>query len=57
MQQEPKMGLDVRMPCTLPVAGRVRPEDVMRRKLMQKMVARRERRAAQPVSGLVRRAV
>jgi hypothetical protein len=46
MQQEPKNGLGVRMPCALPVHGRIRPEEVLRRKLMQKMMARRERRAA-----------
>lgn len=57
MQQEPKNGPGVRVSCSLPVHGRVRPEEVMRRKLMQKMIARRERRADQPVAGLVRRAV
>jgi hypothetical protein len=54
MKQEPKMGLA--QPCSVPVAGRIRPEELMRRKLMQKMMARRERRAAQ-TAGLVRRAV
>jgi hypothetical protein len=39
--------------CTFPEQGRVRPEELARRKLMQKMIARRERRAAG--SGLTRR--
>lgn len=46
MQEEPKNGLGVRMPCMLPAHGRVRPEELLRRKLMQKMTARRERRVA-----------
>lgn len=54
MQEGPKTGLDVRAQCALPTQGRVRPEELLRRKLMQKMVARRERRAAQS-AGLVRR--
>ena len=56
MQQEPKTGLGVRIPCATPLAGRVRPEDLVRRKLMQKMTARRERRMAQS-AGIVRRAI
>jgi hypothetical protein len=44
MEQEPKHGLDMRAPVALPVQGRLRPEDVLRRKLIQKMMARRERR-------------
>jgi hypothetical protein len=54
MQDEPKTGQDVRVQCALPAQGRVRPEELLRRKLMQKMIARRERRAAQS-AGLVRR--
>ncbi len=46
MQQEPKIGLGERMPCAFPVQGRLRPEELMRRKMMQKMTARRERRLA-----------
>ncbi len=57
MQQEPKTGPGVRVSCTLSAHARIRPEEVMRRKLMQKMIARRERRAAQAASGLARRAV
>ena len=56
MQQDPKMGQDQHMPCSLSVPSKVRPEEFLRRKLMQKMVARRERRAAQS-AGMVRRAV
>ena len=55
MRQEPKNGLGVRMLCAVPVQGRVRPEEILRRKLMQKMMARRERRAAAPSP--VRRAI
>ncbi|HUK59565.1 MAG TPA: hypothetical protein VLV50_10085 [Stellaceae bacterium] len=46
MRQEPKSGPDVRTFCAMPVQGRLRPEEILRRKLMQKMMARRERRAA-----------
>jgi len=46
MQHEPKLGMDLRMVVSLPVQGRPRPEDVLRRKLMQKMITRRERRLA-----------
>jgi hypothetical protein len=46
MQQEPKPGPGTQMTCSLAAPGRIRPEDVLRRKLMQKMNARRERRAA-----------
>ncbi|HXQ52780.1 MAG TPA: hypothetical protein VN802_16925 [Stellaceae bacterium] len=46
MQQEPKIGLDMRVHVALPVQGRLRPEEVLRRKLIQKMMARRERRVA-----------
>jgi hypothetical protein len=56
MQEEPKTGLGVRMACSTPSAIRVRPEELLRRKLMQKMTARRERRIAQS-AGIVRRAV
>jgi hypothetical protein len=55
MRQEPKNGLGVRMLCAVPVQGRVRPEEILRRKLMQKMMARRERRVAAPSP--VRRAI
>jgi hypothetical protein len=54
MRQEPKNGLDVRNVCAFPVQGRVRPEEILRRKLMQKMIARRERRMV--TSASVRRA-
>jgi hypothetical protein len=54
MQPEPKMGPNDRMPL-IPAHGRVRPEEIMRRKLMQKMAARRERRIA--LATAVRRAV
>jgi hypothetical protein len=47
MRQEPKMGPGVRIVCAVPSQGRVRPEEILRRKLMQKMMARRERRAAE----------
>jgi len=56
MREEPNNGLDVRMLCAMPVQGRVRPEEILRRKLMQKMMARRERRAAATAKS-VRRAV
>jgi hypothetical protein len=56
MQQEPKNGLDVRIPFAFPVQGRVRPEEILRRKLMQKMMARRERRVLAATT-TVRRAV
>lgn len=46
MQQEPKNGPGERVSCAFPVHGRIRPEEIMRRKMMQKMAARRERRAA-----------
>ncbi|MGH7090672.1 MAG: hypothetical protein ACREFQ_17390 [Stellaceae bacterium] len=56
MLPEDKNGPTERMLCLLPTHGRIKPEEVMRRKLMQKMVARRERRLA--ASGIsVRRAV
>jgi hypothetical protein len=56
MRQEPKNGLDVRMPYVLPLQGRVRPEEILRRKLMQKMMARRERHVLAATT-TVRRAV
>ncbi len=46
MRQEPKMGPGERMLCAVPAQGRIRPEEILRRKLMLKMMARRERRAA-----------
>jgi hypothetical protein len=46
MHQDPKSGPGMSISCTVAEQGRVRPEDVMRRKLIQKMIARRERRAA-----------
>ena len=56
MQPEGKNGPIERVPCLIPVHGRVKPEELMRRKLMQKMMARRERRlAAGPLTA--RRAV
>jgi hypothetical protein len=54
MQPEPKMGPKDRI-CLIPVHGRIRPEEVMRRKLIQKMEARRERRLA--IAPTVRRAI
>lgn len=56
MQPEPKSGAIERMPCLIPAHGRMRPEELLRRKLMQKMMARRERRLA-VTSATVRRAV
>jgi hypothetical protein len=41
MQQEPKNGLGERVGFAAPVHGRMRPEEILRRKLMQKMMARR----------------
>ncbi len=55
MQREIKLGPSGRVPCTYPADGRVRPEEILRRKMMQKMIARRERRLAQPGGTLVRR--
>lgn len=46
MQREPKGGLGDRLPYAFPVHGRVRPEELLRRKIMQKMQARRQRRLA-----------
>jgi len=46
MQQEPKNGLSERVGFVAALHGRVRPEELLRRKLMQKMMARRERRAS-----------
>lgn len=46
MHQDPKSGPGMSIGCTFPEQGRIRPEEVARRKLMQKMIARRERRAA-----------
>ena len=46
MQEKPRMGLDESAPCAFPVMGRIRPEEVLRRKLIRKMIARRERRLA-----------
>jgi hypothetical protein len=56
MQQEPKNGLGVRMVCALPTSSRIRPEEFLRRKLIEKMTARRESRVAHPAP-VVRRAV
>lgn len=56
MEPEVKNGPIERVPCLIPVHGRVKPEELMRRKLMQKMVARRERRLA-VVPTTARRAV
>ena len=46
MHQDPKSGPGLSISSTSAEPGRVRPADVLRRKLMQKMAARRERRAA-----------
>jgi len=46
MHQDPKSGPGISISCAFPAQGRVRPEEVVRRKLMQKMMARRDRRAA-----------
>ncbi len=54
MQLEPKAGPKERI-CLIAAGGRVRPEEMMRRKLMQKLIARRERRLA--LAAAVRRAV
>lgn len=56
MLPEGKNGPTERVPCLIPAHGRVKPEEVMRRKLMQKMAARRERRLASAGTA-VRRAV
>lgn len=56
MRQEPKNGLGVRILCATPEQVRVRPEEILRRKLMQKMMARRERRALAAATP-IRRAV
>jgi len=55
MQPEPKIGLNERTWHALPVAGRLRPEEILRRKLMQKMIARRARRLASAGDPLLRR--
>jgi hypothetical protein len=56
MEREPKIGLGERTPWVFPVQGRLRPEEVIRRKMMQKMMARRERRLASDAGSLGRRA-
>lgn len=56
MQREPKIGLGERAPVAFPVQGRLRPEEILRRKMMLKMIARRERRLAS-ASGPVSRRV
>jgi len=56
MQREPKLGPSGHVPCTFPPDGRIRPEEILRRKMMQKMIARRERRFAPAGSTLIRRA-
>jgi hypothetical protein len=54
MQPESKSGPKERI-CLMAAGSRVRPEELMRRKLMQKLIARRERRLA--LAAAVRRAV
>lgn len=54
MQPEPKAGPKGRI-CLIAADIRVRPEELMRRKLMQKLMARRERRLA--LAATVRRAI
>jgi len=56
MQREPKIGLGERTPCAFPVHGRLRPEEILRRKMMLKMIARRERRLASAGGSVSRRA-
>jgi hypothetical protein len=46
MQEQPEKGLEGAAPYAFPVVGRVRPDELLRRKLIRKMVARRERRLA-----------
>ena len=46
MQERPDKGLEGVAPMAFPVAGRVRPDELLRRKLIRKMIARRERRMA-----------
>jgi len=46
MQERPEKGLEGAIPCAYPVAGRVRPDELLRRKLIRKMIARRERQMA-----------
>jgi hypothetical protein len=56
MQQEPKIGLGERASFAFPAHGRLRPEEILRRKIMQKMIARRERRLALADTPIARRA-
>jgi hypothetical protein len=49
------MGLSDRTPFAFPVQGRLRPEEILRRKMMQKMIARRERRLASANGPITRR--
>jgi hypothetical protein len=46
MQREPRLGPTGEVSCAFPPTGRVRPEELLRRKMMQKMIARRARRLA-----------
>ena len=46
MQERPGKGLEGAEPCAFPVVGRMRPDELLRRKLIRKMIARRERRLA-----------
>ena len=56
MQQAPKNGLGERVPFAFSAQGRIRPEEMLRRKIMLKMIARREGRLAHAAAPLVRRA-
>ncbi len=55
MQQELKNGLGERTPFAFAAQGRLRPEEILRRKMMLKMIARRERRLAAAESTVGRR--
>jgi hypothetical protein len=54
MDEKPQTGLAPSAICAYPVVGRIRPEEILRRKIIRKMVARRERPAAASAQ-LVRR--
>jgi len=56
MQQEPKIGPSERTTFAFPAHGRLRPEEILRRKMMLKMMARRERRLASASGPVARRA-
>jgi hypothetical protein len=46
MQEKPEKGLVEAAPCAFPVVGRIRPDELLSRKLIRKMIARRERKMA-----------